>query len=109
MAEEKDYHGKQNYVMILGVIGVLLVAMVGVALATTGSTKVLGISALATVQFFVVLGNLMHLKYEPALIKLVAYCSVVFIIIFIFGVMTDTLLVNLDSSANGKIWLKEID
>ncbi|MDH4262817.1 MAG: hypothetical protein OEV78_07230 [Spirochaetia bacterium] len=107
MAEEKDYHGKQNYVMLLGVIAVLVIAMVGIASTMTGSSKVLAISALAAIQFYVVLNNLMHLKYEPALITLVAYLSVVFIVILIFGVAPDTLLVNLDPSGqNGLVFIE---
>jgi len=108
MADEKDYHGKQNYVMLLGVIAVLVIAMVGVAMSgMTGSSRTLSIGALAAVQFYIVLSNLMHLKYEPALIKLVAYLSVVFIIIWIFGVAPDSLLVNIEGSGtNGRVFIE---
>lgn len=96
MAEEKDYHGHQNYVMILGAIAVLVIAMVGVSMSgMVGTSKVLTISGLAAVQFYLVLSNLMHMKYEPALIKLVTYLSVVFIVLWIFGVAPDTLLIPL--------------
>jgi heme/copper-type cytochrome/quinol oxidase subunit 4 len=95
MADEKDYHGKQNYVMLLGAIAVLVIAMVGVSFAMTGTSKVLIIAGLGAVQFYVVLANLMHLKYEPTLIKLVAYLSVVFILLWIFGVAPDTLMIPL--------------
>jgi heme/copper-type cytochrome/quinol oxidase subunit 4 len=106
MADEKDYHGKQNYVMLLGIIGVLVIVMVGVSMSLTGSAKVLTIGALAAVQFYMVLNNLMHLKYEPALVTLVAYLSVVFIVIFIFGAAPDTLMVDLDGSGhNGRVFL----
>ena len=95
MAEEKDYHGKQNYVMILGLITVLLAGMVGAALTMTGSTKVILISVLGAVQFYVVLSNLMHLKYEPALIDLFVYLGVACIIIWFFGVYPDSVMIPL--------------
>jgi len=96
MADEKDYHGKQNYVMLLGTIAILVIAMVGISMSgMTGSPKVLAISALGAVQFYIVLANLMHLKYEPALINLVTYLSVVFIVLLILGVAPDTLLIPL--------------
>jgi heme/copper-type cytochrome/quinol oxidase subunit 4 len=96
MADEKDYHGKQNYVMLLGMIGLLVVAMVVVSkLGMNRSTSVMIIAGLGAVQFYLVLANLMHLKYEPALINLVAYLSVVFILLFIFGVAPDTLMIPL--------------
>lgn len=95
MADEKDYHGKQNYIMSLGVIAVLLIGMVGISLSMTGSNKVIGIVVLAAIQFYFVLANLMHLKYEPALINLVAYLSVVFILLWFFGVAPDTIMVPL--------------
>jgi len=95
MADEKDYHGKQNYIMLLGVIAVLLVGMVGISISMTGSNKVIGIVVLGAIQFYVVLANLMHLKYEPAFINLVAYLSVVFILLFFFGVAPDTIMVPL--------------
>lgn len=96
MADEKDYHGKQNYVMLLGTIAVLVIAMVGVSMSgMVGAPKVLIIAALGAVQFYIVLANLMHLKYEPALVNLVAYLSVVFILLWIFGVAPDTLMIPL--------------
>jgi heme/copper-type cytochrome/quinol oxidase subunit 4 len=95
MADEKDYHGKQNYVMILGVIAVLLLGMVGISISMTGSSKVIGIVVLASIQFYFVVANLMHLKYEPALINLVAYLSVVFILLWFFGVAPDTIMIPL--------------
>jgi heme/copper-type cytochrome/quinol oxidase subunit 4 len=96
MAEEKDYHGKQNYVMLLGMIGILVIGMVVISRLGLGrSTSVMLIGGLAAIQFYLVLANLMHLKYEPALINLVAYLSVVFILLWIFGVAPDTLLIPL--------------
>jgi len=107
MASEKDYHGKQNYVMILGIITVLLIAMVGVSLTSMGgSTKVLTIVALAAVQFYVVLSELMHLKFEPTVVKIAAYLSVIFIILFMLGTAPDTLKVDLEGKfGNGSEYI----
>lgn len=95
MADEKDYHGKQNYIMLLGVIAVLLIGMVGISISMTGSNKVIGIVVLGAIQFYIVMANLMHLKYEPAMLNLVAYLSVVFILLWFFGVAPDTIMVPL--------------
>lgn len=93
---DKDYHEHQNFVVILGIIAVLVIAMVGVSMAgLSKSTHVLTIGALATIQFYIVLSNLMHLKFEPALIKLFAYLSVIFIVMWIFAVIPDSVMIPL--------------
>lgn len=92
MADPKDYHGQQNYIVILGIIAVLLALMIG-ASATHMSPVI--IAVLGTIQFYLVLSNLMHMKYEPTLLKLTVYISIFFVVLFFFGTAPDTLRIPL--------------
>jgi len=95
MANEKDYHSEQNYTVTYATIAVLLVGMIGSSIVLTGKNAVLAILALAAVQGYTVLSKLMYMKDEPWLIKLCTYLSVALILIWIFGVMPDTLMIPL--------------
>lgn len=97
--KEQDYHGHPNY----GKIYLLLLALLGVSLvvgfAFSPLLAVLLIFLTAIIKAVLVVGNFMHLKFEPMLIW-VAVGIVLFIILsFYFGVYPDITAVKPDHLA----------
>jgi len=93
MANEKDYHGHPNYLMVLVWLMVLMALTIVVDLVFPADSRglaVLLIFGMSTVKAYLVISNFMHLKYEPKLVDLFPYLSIACMLAFFFGVLPDT-------------------
>ena len=94
VTEHPDYHGHPNYVLVwLGLV-VLLVASLAVGTLGHHRLAVATIFTVAVVKALMVLGNFMHLRWEPRLVWGIAGCGFLCLLVLYFGVMPDLLFVE---------------
>lgn len=94
-SELADYHGHPNYLMTWAILVALL--FVSLALGHIGQ-KTLAIAlifSLAVVKAMMVLGNFMHLRWEPRVMWGMMIFGVVCACFFFFGVYPDIVRVPL--------------
>ncbi|GIL16837.1 MAG: hypothetical protein BroJett040_05880 [Oligoflexia bacterium] len=92
---EKDYHGHPNYIKIWGVLVGILVLSLAVGELGHKVLSVTLIFGLALVKAIMVIGNFMHLKWEPKLLTWVMIFAVAALGIFYFGVAPDVVYVEM--------------
>jgi caa(3)-type oxidase subunit IV len=103
MSDEKDYHGHPNYNMIFYALVALMIATVIVdELGLPTNVMVLSVFGIAVVKAYLVMANFMHLKYEPKLVDLFPYLSIVLIVVLFFGVYPDSVAIPLDVISFGQ-------
>jgi caa(3)-type oxidase subunit IV len=89
-----DYHGHPSYVKVWAWLVALLVVSLGLGGLGNHRLAVSLIFGLAVVKALLVLGNFMHLRWEPRLVWLVAGFGVLCIVFLYFGVLPDIVLVK---------------
>jgi heme/copper-type cytochrome/quinol oxidase subunit 4 len=109
-AYQNDYHGHPNYVMIWGILVVALIISIipGQIIASIKPTGwvLAGIFIVSTIKALIVLGNFMHIKYEPKLLwGLMGFALFVFAAFF-WGVLPDVNH-NFDRGVNEKYGIGE--
>ncbi len=90
----RDYHGHPNYVKVWAALVVLLLASFAAALLENHRLAVALVFGVAVVKSGLVLGNFMHLRWEPKLIWGVAAFGVLCIVFLYFGVLPDIVFVE---------------
>lgn len=93
--EVKEYHGHPNYFKIWGILVAIL--FISLALGELGQ-KALAITlifGLALIKAIMVMGNFMHLKWEPKLLTWIMIFATVCLGIFYFGVAPDVVYVEM--------------
>ena len=93
---EHDYHGHPNYGKVLISLLILLAVSLFVGFMFSPLLAIILIFATAIVKIAFVMGNFMHLRYEPLLIwiavAVVAFC----LLAFFWGVFPDIPMVTRD-------------
>jgi caa(3)-type oxidase subunit IV len=103
MADEKDYHGHPNYNFIFYALCALMALTVTVdEIGLPTNVMVLSVFGIAVVKAYLVMANFMHLKYEPKLVDLFPYLSIVLIVVLFFGVYPDSVTIPLDVVSFGQ-------
>lgn len=94
-SETADYHGHPNYIVTWGILVALLV--VSLALGHLGHKQlaITLIFMLAVVKAVMVLGNFMHLRYEPKVMWVMMLFALMCAGFFFFGVYPDVVKVPL--------------
>jgi len=89
-AYKDDYHGHPNYIVTwLILIAALAISMVPGVLVPATTTLIAGVFIVAVIKAMFVLGNFMHIRYEPKLLwGLVGFALFVFAAFF-WGVLPD--------------------
>ncbi|MCC7131632.1 MAG: cytochrome C oxidase subunit IV family protein [Gemmatimonadales bacterium] len=97
-ATGNDYHGHPNYIKVWAWLVVALV--MSLALGGLGNHRlaVALIFTLSIVKAILVLGNFMHLRWEPRLVWLIAGFALLCVVFLYFGVLPDLLFVPLTVS-----------
>lgn len=92
--EHSDYHGHPNY---FAVWITLMILMFGSLMLAELGSRVLAISlifSLAIVKAILVLGQFMHLKWEPRMLWGIVAFGFLCLIILYFGVFPDIVMVK---------------
>lgn len=90
------YHGHPRYVAVWAVLVIILFTSLGIGAMGNHALAVAMIFGLAIVKAVLVLGNFMHLRWEPRLVWLVAGFGVLCIAFLYFGVFPDIVWVPVD-------------
>jgi len=94
--EKPDYHGHPNYLATWGILVAIFLVSLGLGYLGHSTAAVAGIFVLAAVKAYFVLGNFMHLRWEPrALAGLVAF-ALLCLVFFYVGVLPDIVYVKLE-------------
>jgi len=93
--KQEDYHGHPNYVAIWAILVALLFASLACGWLGNKELEVAGIFTLAIVKAILVLGNFMHLRWEPKMLWGVAGFGVLCLFFLYFGVAPDIVHVHL--------------
>lgn len=97
MANNKDYHGHPNYLMVFIALTVLMIASVFVdKMGLTGATGSIVVYGIAVIKAYLVIANFMHLKYEPKLVDMFPYLSIACMVVLFFGVYPDSAMIHLE-------------
>lgn len=91
----RDYHGHPNYLAVWAALVALLVASLGLGWLHGGVWAVTLIFALAAVKAGLVLGNFMHLRWEPRFVWGIVAFGVLCLVFLYLGVAPDILGVEL--------------
>jgi caa(3)-type oxidase subunit IV len=89
-----DYHGHPSYRKVWLWLVALLAVSLALAALDNHRLAVALVFGLAVVKALLVLGNFMHLRWEPRLVWLVAGFGVLCIVFLYFGVLPDIVLVK---------------
>lgn len=93
---QNDYHGHPNYMNTYIWLLILFGASLVVGFFTSPLVGVVLIFSTAVIKTAMVVGNFMHLKFEPWLI-LVLFAAVLFIVVsFYWGVFVDVTAIPLE-------------
>ena len=87
--KEEDYHGHPNYLKIYLFLLALLAVSLVVGILTSPLMGIMLIFLTAIIKAGLVVGNFMHLKFEPKLVWLVVGIVLFILIAFYFGVYPD--------------------
>ncbi len=93
---ETDYHGHPNYTKVFFSLVILLTVSLVVGFFTSPMLAVSLIFLVAIIKAGLVVGNFMHLKFEPKFIWLVAGIVLFILLSFFFGVYPDIVPINPD-------------
>jgi caa(3)-type oxidase subunit IV len=88
-APASDYHGHPNYVGVWAALVALLGASLAIGWLGGRRLAVALVFGLATVKALLVLGNFMHLRWEPKLVWGIAGFGVLCLLFLYFGVRPD--------------------
>lgn len=91
----RDYHGHPNYVAVWAALAALLVMSLAVGWLARGIAAVALIFGLAAVKAWLVLGNFMHLRWEPRFVWGIAAVAVLCLVFLSIGVAPDIVHVPL--------------
>lgn len=91
----QEYHGHPNYVKVWGILVGLFIASLGVGFIGNKKLAVAGVFSLALVKALLVMGNFMHLRWEPKLVWGIAGFGVLCLGFLYFGVLPDIVYVDL--------------
>ena len=90
-----DYHGHPNYFLVwVGLMGLFFASLVANEIGNR-SLAITLIFALAVVKAVMVLGNFMHLRWEPKILWGILGFAFLCLVFLYYGVMTDILWVPL--------------
>lgn len=93
---ETDYHGHPNYAKVFLSLTILFAISLVIGYFTSAKIAVVLIFLIAVVKTALVVGNFMHLKYEPKLIWLAVGIAVFIFLAFYFGVLPDITFIKLE-------------
>lgn len=93
---ESDYHGHPTYSKIFLALIVLFGLSLVVGYFTSPMVAVVLIFITALIKAALVVGNFMHLKFEPKLVWVVLGVAVFIFLAFYFGVFPDITIVERD-------------
>lgn len=94
--KEKDYHGHPNYLRIYIFLLIMLGISLVVGMLTSPLVAILLIFLIAIIKAGLVVGNFMHLKFEPKLVWLVVGVVIFILMAFYFGVYPDISIQDLE-------------
>lgn len=93
---ETDYHGHPNYSRVFLSLIFLFALSLAIGYFTSAKVAIALIFLTALIKAGLVVGNFMHLKFEPKLIWLAVGISVFIFLMFYFGVLPDITLIERD-------------
>lgn len=94
-SQNQDYHGHPNYFMVW--LTLVIIFIISLAVNELGNRQ-LAISlifSLAIVKAILVLGNFMHLRWEPKMVWTIVGFAIFCLLALYYGVMPDLLWVPL--------------
>lgn len=91
---DEDYHGHPNYTKIYLSLLILFTISLAVGMFTSPLVAVILIFLTAIIKAVLVIGNFMHLKFEPKLVWLVLGVFTFIIFVFYWSVFPDITLIE---------------
>lgn len=87
--QNADYHGHPNYFIIWGILVALMTISLGIGELGHTTLAIAMIFGIAIVKTLLVLGQFMHLKWEPKLVWIIFGFGVLCLFFLYFGVLPD--------------------
>ena len=84
-----EYHGHPPYILIWGILVLCLAVSIAIGYMGNKELAVAMIFTIAVVKALLVLGNFMHLRWEPKILSGFVIFAVLCLFIFYFGVAPD--------------------
>lgn len=92
---KSNYHGHPNYIMVWAVLVALLAVSLAIGFMGNKRMAVAGIFSLAIIKTLLVLGNFMHLRWEPKIVWGIVGFGALCLVFLYFGVLPDIVYVDL--------------